>query len=52
MRGTCDTCNKETETLEELILNNDENKMVCKKCLMHAEERGDIEYERQREEGI
>jgi protein-arginine kinase activator protein McsA len=48
----CDSCGKETGKLHELSLNNEDPQMVCEQCLGKAEAIGDMEYDRQREEGI
>ena len=49
---TCDKCSKEVNHLIELIRNNDENQMLCHNCWGYEDERADLEYERQKEEGI
>ena len=49
---TCESCGKEFPILTRLLINNDDIQMVCTKCHNDYESIGDIEYERQREEGI
>ena len=49
---TCESCGKEFPILTKLLLNNEDIQMVCLDCQMKYESRGDMEYERQREEGL
>jgi len=48
----CDNCGKASIKLLELIRDDDENQMLCPNCWGWEDARGDMEYERQREEGI
>jgi len=48
----CELCEKEVETLFKTLYNNEDYKMLCPKCFGYETDRGDMEYERQKEEGI
>jgi len=48
--GVCELCGIETDHLLELVRNNDESQMLCPSCWGYEDERGDLEYERQKEE--
>ena len=48
----CEMCEKEVEKLLPMIYNNDETQMLCPNCWGWEGDRGDMEYEKQREEGI
>jgi hypothetical protein len=48
----CGKCGKHTDHLLELIRDDDESQMLCHQCWGYEDERGDREYERQKEEGL
>lgn len=47
----CDRCNLELAT-NVVLVDDDENIYLCKKCFDKADLHADYEYERQREEGL
>lgn len=49
---TCDLCGKESDKLEKCLYCSGEDLMLCPKCWDYETARGDMEYERQKEEGI
>jgi hydrogenase maturation factor HypF (carbamoyltransferase family) len=50
MKKICDACGKELEDEEHPYLFNDE--LWCRECFEKYEAIGDMEYERQKEEGL
>ncbi len=51
MDKECDGCGIETEKLHPVLYNNGDKLMLCEECYAKEESMGDMEYERQREEG-
>ena len=51
MKGMCDMCGRDSDNIQVMLYNNDENKMLCPLCWDHEAMRGDMEYDRMREEG-
>jgi hypothetical protein len=47
--GECDLCGK-SAILKPMVYNNDEDKMLCSSCWSDEECRGDMEYERWKDE--
>jgi len=50
MKGMCDMCGRESDKIQAMLYNNDEDKMLCPQCWDYEAMRGDMEYERMREE--
>jgi hypothetical protein len=50
-KGICDVCG-ETDILQQMLYQYGDKLMLCNKCYGKEEMRADMEYERQREEGI
>lgn len=48
----CDHCHKDFPKLLELHINNEEYQALCPNCWGWNDARADIEYERQKEEGL
>jgi len=51
MKGMCDMCGRDSDNIQAMLYNNDENKMLCPLCWDHEATRADMEYDRMREEG-
>ena len=51
MKGMCDMCGRNSDNIQVMLYNNDENKMLCPLCWNYEIARADMEYERMREEG-
>lgn len=48
--GECELCHEHSDQLENMLYQNEEDKLLCPKCWGMEAARGDLEAERQLEE--